>query len=140
MENKYQNKNIVFFDGVCNMCNGLVSFLVKNDRKNVLYYSSLQSDFANDLLMKQNVKYNDSNMTTIYFFKDGKLYSKSTAVLKIFSLLSPPFSIFAAIFLSIKTSWRDYLYEKISKNRYALFGKKETCRLPSKQEASRFIK
>lgn len=133
------NKNIVFFDGVCNMCNSLISYLIKKDKNKKLYYSSLQSEFAKQTLKNYNITYSDANMVTIYFLKNGVLYDESTAILKVFSLLSQPYSIFAKLFLKINTKFRNIIYRFISKNRYRIFGKKDTCRLPTKEEKEMFL-
>lgn len=134
-----KEQNIVFFDGVCNMCNGLVTYLMKKDQNHLLYYSSLQSEYAKDLLKKYNVEYDEDNMQTIYFFNEGKLYSHSTAILKIIAVLNPFYSGMSKFLLIINKTLRDKIYGFVSKNRYKFFGKKNTCRLPTKEEASRFL-
>ena len=131
-ENNLNDKNIVFFDGVCNMCNGLVSYLMKKDKNKVLHYSSLQSDFARQVLKQRNIVYGDDDMITIYFLTQGKLFSFSTAILKILSLLNPFYAASSKVLLLINRGLRDKIYGYVSKNRYKFFGKQDTCRLPTR--------
>lgn len=134
-----ERKNIVFFDGVCNMCNGFIDFLIRRDKKKLIYYSSLQSDFAKNTLKDYNIVYDETGLTTIYFFSDDKLYSQSTAILKILSLLKQPYPFISKVALLLKMSWRDKIYKYIAKNRYKIFGKRNTCRMPSKEEKAMFL-
>lgn len=134
-----EKKNIVFFDGVCNMCNGFIDFLIRRDKKKIIYYSSLQSDFAKNTLKDYNIVYDETGLTTIYFFSDDKLYSQSTAILKILSLLKQPYPFISKVALLFKMSWRDKIYKCIAKNRYKIFGKRNTCRMPSKEEKAMFL-
>ncbi|RRN76107.1 DUF393 domain-containing protein, partial [Pseudoxanthomonas sp. SGD-10] len=74
-------QSVILFDGVCNLCNGFVQFVIKNDPKEKFKFASLQSDFAGAELPKYNI--NPEIITTVILIEDGKLYSKSTAALKI---------------------------------------------------------
>jgi predicted DCC family thiol-disulfide oxidoreductase YuxK len=131
------NKNIIFFDGVCNVCNGYVNFVIRRNKKRDLYFTSLQSGFAKQFLSKMNM--DASEMSTIYFYKAGNLYSKSTAVLQICKHLTAPYPFFAAALLLVNRRLRDFFYERLAANRYKLWGKRETCRLPTPDERKMFL-
>lgn len=122
---------IILFDGVCNLCNSFVSFVVDNANSDKIKFISLQSDEADNLLKQNGV--NAIDYSTIYFLADGKLYSESSAILRIFSYLKMPYPLFRLAII-IPRFIRDYLYKVISRNRYRLFGKSDTCRIPSEKE------
>ena len=131
-----ENRNILFFDGVCTVCNKTIDFFIKKDDKNAIYYASLQSKFAKELLRKQSI---DSNkMDSILYFSKGKLHTKSSAILRAIKELS---FIYRVLFLLIiiPKFIRDFFYDLIAKNRYSLFGKSSTCRVPNESEIKRFI-
>tara|TARA_R110002050_G_scaffold296426_1_gene456405 strand:- start:55290 stop:55697 length:408 start_codon:yes stop_codon:yes gene_type:complete len=134
-----EQRNIIFFDGVCNLCNGFINYIIDKDKNKSIFYSTLQSDFAKTTLNKFDNLILDSNYTTIFYYSNNNLYSKSTAVLYVLSELSPFNKFIAKVLLLIPKFIRDYIYAIISKNRYKLFGKKETCRLPTKEEKQQFI-
>ena len=126
---------VVFFDGVCNLCNRSVDFLIRIDKKRKLKYASLQSDFAKNKLNIPPKELNDS----VVFLKNSKPYTRSEAIIKIlkevggfYKFIGTIFSIFPYWFLNI-------FYNYIAKNRYRFFGKKETCRVPTEEERDLFI-
>ena len=116
------NKQIILFDGVCNLCNKAVTFIIKRDEKNIFLFSSLQSETGKLLLKKHQLKEIDS----IVLIKNKKAYIKSEAVFEIIKELKG-FWCFLKVFRVLPLSFRDYLYTKLAKNRYRLFGKKESC-------------
>jgi len=112
-----REKNIVFYDGVCGFCNGLVVFLLKHERNNNMSYCSLQSEFAKSFLKDFNVPI---NIETIYYFSEGKLHKRSEAIKKITRNLKSPFLIIS-YFLAITPEFlREYFYKVFAKNRYAI--------------------
>jgi predicted DCC family thiol-disulfide oxidoreductase YuxK len=129
------NKPIIFFDGVCSLCNGFVDFIFRYDKNEKLIVASLQGETAKE---KLDLKYID-DLNTIVLLVDGEIYTKSTAVLKALGLMGMPWS-FLCVFLIIPKFLRDSIYNQISKNRYKLFGKKDSCRLPTESERKRFLK
>jgi len=137
-------KNVVFFDGVCGLCNSSVDFLIKIDKKNILIFSPLQSYFVGEVLAKFNIQLNLEQLDTIIYLgsNSNKIYVKSNAILEILKDLKNVWSVFY-IFKIIPTQLRDILYEYISKNRYNILGakfkKKESCRIPTPEERKRFI-
>jgi len=127
---------IVFFDGVCNLCNGAVQFIIARDRKNVFYFASLQSDTAKEKLKPIGVE--PEHVLSIVLLSEGKAYQQSSAVLRIARKLSWPWPVFYVLIL-IPPFIRDSIYRFIAHNRYRWFGKRESCWLPDPQLKSRFL-
>ena len=120
---------IVFFDGVCNFCNGSVNLLLKLDRRHKLRFASLQGETAKEELHPDVL----TNFDSIVFLKDGQVFFRSQAVFGILMTIGGLWKLMA-IFYIIPICWRDWLYNFIAKNRYKWFGKKEACRLPTEKE------
>ena len=134
-----EQRKIIFFDGECNLCNSFISYVINRDSNKSLYFCTLQSNLAKTLLNEYDSIILETNFSTIYYYSNNKLYSKSSAILHIFLELSILHKIIAKIALIIPKLIRDFIYTLISKNRYRLFGKKETCRLPTEDEKKQFI-
>ena len=134
--NKAQDKPIIFFDGVCNLCNSSVQFILKKDTNNVFLFSSLQSDAAKDILLQYNIENFDLN--SIILVENGIIYQKSTAILKIAKRLNG-ISKYAYVFIIIPKFIRDGIYSLIAKNRYKWFGKRDSCMLPTAALKLRFL-
>ena len=129
-------KTIVFFDGICNLCNGAVQFLLKRDKSKQFLFASLQSDAAKNILLQYNVK--KIKMDSILLIEDGKVYNKSTAVLKICKQLDWPWSMMSVAKV-MPLSFRDKAYNYIAKHRYNWFGNKNTCTMIIPKYKNRFI-
>ena len=125
-----QQRTIVLFDGVCNSCNFFVNFILRYDRKNQFLFSSLQSSAAQSLI--QNKSAFTESMNTIFVISEHSMFTSSTAIFKIFGLLGYPWNIML-IFSLLPKSLTDFVYNMIAKNRYRLFGKRQSCRIPSKK-------
>ncbi|HIG90235.1 MAG TPA: DUF393 domain-containing protein [Flavobacteriaceae bacterium] len=133
-----ENSKIVFFDGVCNFCNVTVDFVWKHNKSRSLYYVSLQSDVAKEKLLKRGV--NDIKLRTIYYDDGYSVYHKSQAIFMILTNLDGIFyPLLAKIALIIPRIISDYLYDIISKNRYSIMGKRDSCRIPSIEEEEYFL-
>ena len=132
-----QNK-IILYDGVCNMCDSTVQFILNRDQKKEIYYAGLQSAAAKQLLNGYGVKINNEQLGTVYYLKNGKVYTKSTAILKVSAELKGAWPLMA-IFLIVPKFIRDGVYDFIAKNRYKWFGRKDYCVLPSAEERSHFL-
>lgn len=128
-------KPILFFDGVCSLCNGFVDFLFRWDTKNLFLVSSLQGKTASEKLPEQFIK----DLDTFVVLIEGKTYVRSTAVLMVLRELSFPFNILGYAGMIFPRPFRDWVYNQISKNRYLMFGKSETCRLPTPEEKAKFL-
>lgn len=135
MEKKGHN-TIILFDGVCNLCNGAVQFLLKRDKTKQFMFASLQSDAAKYILLQYNVK--KLSMDSIVFIEDGKIYQKSTAVLRIIKYLNWPWTMISVASL-LPLRFRDKMYDFIAMNRYTWFGKKDTCIMMLPEYKNRFI-
>ena len=126
----------VFFDGVCNLCNRSVNFLISKDKKEVLKFASLQSDYAQNTIPKELL--NRENLDTIIVYSDGQFYDRSNAVLKLCKVLGGGFYVVLIGYL-IPRFVRDGLYRFIANNRYHWFGKQFQCRVPSPELKDRFL-
>ena len=126
----------VFFDGVCSLCNRGVNFLISKDKKGVLKFASLQSEYAQNVVPKALL--DRDNLDTIIVYTDGKFYDRSKAVLKLCKILGGGFYVFLIGYL-IPRFIRDGLYWFIANNRYYWFGKTEQCRIPTVDLKDRFL-
>lgn len=129
-----EQKPIIFFDGVCNLCNGAINFIIDRDKNGSFKFAPLQSSIAEKYISQSVIKNTDS----IIYWDSGKLYSKSSAALKIARNLDGFWKVFYA-FIIIPKFIRDYIYDIIAKNRYKWFGKRDSCRMPSQEIKNRFL-
>jgi len=136
-KNLSQNKKIILFDGICNLCNTSVQYIIKRDGKKIYSFASLQSDITKKILSQFNQK-SFNNYDSIILIENEKVYYKSTAALRIAKNLSGLNKILY-IFIIIPKPFRDFIYDFIAKNRYKWFGKKDNCMLPTPNMKSRFI-
>lgn len=129
-------KSVILFDGICNLCNASIDFILKRDKKNQFLVGALQEDAGKKLLSGFEVvpEYLDS----LVLIEDGKIYFRSTAALRIAKKLSGFWPIFYALII-LPIPIRDRAYDWIGRNRYRWFGKKNTCRLPTPQEKEKFL-
>lgn len=133
------NKHIILFDGVCNLCNSSVDFILKHDKNNRFYFASLQSDFGQALLMHYQM--DSTNFDTFLYYnpEKDKLYTRSTAALSVLPKLSPWYCKLVNLGFIFPVFIRDGIYNLISQNRYKWFGKKETCALIPSELKYRFL-
>ena len=127
------NRNIIFFDGECNFCNGTVDFIIKYDKSKYFAFSWLQSDYAKKYLGEKA-----KEMSTIMLIHNQKMYTKSSAIFEILKNLSYPVKILYVLKFFPKIV-RDFVYDIIAKNRYSIFGKSDFCQIPSKERRDLFI-
>lgn len=127
---------ILFFDGVCNLCNGVVAFLIKQDTKGVLKFASLQSEAAQRRLQPHGEL---KKLDSVVLLEDGQVFQKSIAVLKVLKRL-PWYWQWAQVFWIVPMSVRDVVYDWIAKNRYRWFGRQEQCMVPTPELKNRFLK
>jgi len=126
----------VFFDGVCTLCNRGVNFLIKHDKKGVLKFASLQSEYAQNVIPKALL--DRDNLDTIIVYTDGKFYERSKAVLKLCKVLGGGFYVVLIGYL-IPRFIRDGLYRFIANNRYRWFRRQSQCRVPTPDLKERFL-
>ncbi|HWU43532.1 MAG TPA: DCC1-like thiol-disulfide oxidoreductase family protein [Bdellovibrio sp.] len=122
-------RNVIFFDGICHLCNGFVDAVILRDKTHFFKFAPLQGTTAEQLLPLKDRQ----DFETIIYYESGKLYYRSTAVLKILSGLGGIYRL-SAIFWIIPASIRDFFYRIVAKNRYAWFGQRDFCRLPTPEE------
>ena len=131
------NKKIILFDGVCNLCNGAVNFVIKHDENDVFRYASLQSEIGKKLLSERGL--DEEKIDSVMLIEPGKaFYRKSTAALKIAEHLSGGFKLFK-IFMIVPSFLRDGIYDFIAGHRYKWFGKKDACMIPTPELKAKFL-
>ena len=135
-DNQIRN-SIIFFDGVCLLCHASVRFVIKNDPKARFSFASIQSPFAQEFLKARGI--DSQNLTTLFLFDEGEIFTESTAILKIASRLKFPWNLLR-VFILLPTPIRDPIYRWVARHRYQWWGKLETCSLPARNEESRFLK
>lgn len=130
-------KSVILFDGVCNLCNTSVQWIIEHDPKGLFVFASLQSTYGQTFLEKEHLKMD--SFDSIILIEGDHFYQKSTAALKIAQQLSAPYR-FLSVFLLIPKFIRDPFYSFIANNRYRFFGKQESCWLPTPELNDRFLK
>ena len=128
--------NVLLFDGVCNLCNGAVQFVLKRDKKAVVRFASLQSDKGQALLKQFNLPTQDFD--SFVYVRAGKAYTKSTAALYVARDIG---GIWQGLYplIYVPRFIRDAVYSLIARNRYKWFGKKESCMMPTPELKARFL-
>lgn len=126
--------SVILFDGVCNFCNSSVNFIIEHDKKGYFKFAPLQSEIGKTLVDKFGLRDVDS----IILVEDDKAYTYSTAALKFIKHLDGIWS-WAYIFIIIPRPIRDFFYKLFAANRYRLFGKKDTCMMPTPDIRARFL-
>ncbi len=127
--------DIIMFDGVCNLCNGFVKFIISRDKQNRYRFVYLQSPVAAELLRKYGIS---EKLKTIILIENGKVYDRSTAALRIARHLDRGWSWMYG-FIIIPKFIRDGFYRLIAKYRYRWFGKKTHCMIPTPEIKSKFL-
>lgn len=125
---------VILFDGICNLCNGSVNFIIDRDKHNRFKFAALQSDAAVRHLNKEP----GGELDSIVLIENGTVYKRSTAALRIARRLNGFWPILY-IFILVPPFIRDAFYNWIALNRYSFFGTSETCRVPTPELRDRFI-
>ena len=128
--------NIILFDGVCNFCNFWVDFIIKRDKDEIFKFASLQSDAGKTIAEKFLI--NRQDIDSIILIKGENYFIKSEAALEVVKELKSIWKIFYLLKV-IPRPLRDFIYDLIAKNRYAIFGKRDTCRVPTEEEKGKFV-
>lgn len=127
---------IILFDGVCNLCNSAVNFVIKRDKKSAIKFAVLQSSIAQELLKDQPIKAND--LSSFVLVEKGKILTRSTAALRVCRYLTGIWPLMYG-FIIIPKLIRDGIYNWVAKNRYHWFGKKDKCMVPTPEIKARFL-
>ncbi|WP_258104406.1 thiol-disulfide oxidoreductase DCC family protein [Marinoscillum sp. MHG1-6] len=128
--------NVLLFDGVCNLCNGFVNFIIDWDKDQKIRFASLQSDYGANLMSSYGL--DTTYFDSVVFVRKGQVYTRSRGALEVLRLLGLPWSILYAGII-IPGVVRDCLYNYIARNRYRWFGKRDTCRVPTPELRERFL-
>ena len=127
---------VILFDGVCNLCNASVNFVIDRDPRGYFRFAALQSDVSQKLMARHNLP--GTYFDSIVFIENGRAYTKSTAALRVARKMAFPWPIFYS-FIIIPGILRDPLYDWIGRNRYRWFGKQESCRIPTPELKQRSL-
>jgi predicted DCC family thiol-disulfide oxidoreductase YuxK len=131
------NKKIILFDGVCNLCNSFVQFVIKHDKKDVFRFVALQSDFGIEII--KNIGLENQNIdSVVLYIPKCTFYIKSNAALEICKNLNGIFKL-AVVLKVFPRFFRDFVYDFIARNRYRWLGKKESCMIPTPELKNKFL-
>lgn len=137
MVNFPEDKKIILFDGVCNLCNSTVQKIIENDKNDVFRFAPLQSDVGRQIINERGI--DTENLDSVILIEPGvAYYHKSTAAIEIARHLKKYSWI--RMFRPLPEGIRDGIYEFIANNRYKWFGKKESCMVPTPEQQSLFLK
>lgn len=137
MINVPNNKKLILFDGVCNLCNSSVQYVIKHDKKNLFLFAPLQSDIGQKLIKEYNIDSKHIDSVLLYTPEKGIIY-KSTAALGIAKDLGFPRNLMS-IFYVVPAFIRNIVYDFIAKNRYKWYGKKDACMIPTPELKRKFL-
>lgn len=131
---KANMKRIVFFDGICLLCNGFVDWSRPHFIVGEIFYAPLQGKTAKEILPMQ-----DLGLASIVYFRDGQIFKKSQAVLNLMSDMGGILKFLSLMLRAVPLVLADAVYDLVAKYRYRVFGQTETCRLPTPQEKPFFL-
>jgi len=132
-----KNKKIILFDGVCNLCNSSINYIIDHDKQDLFRFVSLQSDLGGTI--QEYLGLDSKSLDTIILYvPDEAYYIKSTAAIKIMSEFLGLWKLML-IFLIFPSSIRDVAYNYVAKNRYKWYGRQESCRIPTPKLKAKFL-
>lgn len=127
---------VILFDGVCNLCNRSVQFVIKHDTRNVFRFAALQSPYGRAHLPKFNI--HPDSLETIVLIAGNRCYQRSEAVLQVAKFLGGWWTMLYA-FKIIPAFIRDWGYRVVANNRYTWFGRQDQCMIPTPELKIRFL-
>jgi predicted DCC family thiol-disulfide oxidoreductase YuxK len=127
---------LILFDGVCNLCNASVQFIIAHDPQARFSFTSLQSDGGQHVL--NGFKLPNVDFDSFVYIRDGKVFQRSSAALHVLNDLGGLWKIMY-VFIIVPRPLRDWVYDLIARNRYKWFGKKESCMMPTPDLKKRFL-
>eukprot|EP01104_Vermistella_antarctica_P002258 TRINITY_DN1245_c0_g1_i1.p1 TRINITY_DN1245_c0_g1~~TRINITY_DN1245_c0_g1_i1.p1 ORF type:complete len:170 (-),score=20.03 TRINITY_DN1245_c0_g1_i1:98-607(-) len=136
MANAGTPNRILLFDGVCNLCEHSVNFVLDRNEASDIYFAPLQSEKGRALLREYKVPF---DMETVVFIEDSHAYTKSSAALRVSRHLTWPWPLLYYLFILIPVCLRDLGYNCVAKSRYSVWGKKDYCRMPTAALRARFL-
>jgi predicted DCC family thiol-disulfide oxidoreductase YuxK len=137
MINLPKHKKLILFDGVCNLCNASVLYVIKRDKKDLLMFAPLQSNIGKQIIKQYNLDTSKTDSILLYSKTNG-LSVKSSAALQIAKHLGFPNNLMS-IFFIVPPFIRNWVYDFIAKNRYKWYGKKDACMIPTPELKAKFL-
>ncbi len=132
-----ENKKIILFDGVCNLCNSAVQYVIKRDKKDIFRFAALQSEIGQKLLQERGIS--TSEIDSIILITPGiSYYTKSDAALKIMNVFGGTWKLLT-VFTWAPKGLRNIVYDYVAKNRYRWYGKKDACMIPTLELKAKFL-
>ncbi|MBL0238064.1 MAG: DUF393 domain-containing protein [Saprospiraceae bacterium] len=130
-------KHVILYDGVCNYCDAIVQFLIRVDKKNVFKFAHITSQTGSKILNKFGI---DSNLHDSFIYvKDQEYYMYSDGAGQVLLQLGGAYAVMGKILLAIPLTIRDAIYKWVARNRYKLFGRKQSCDIPSQSKLDKFL-
>ena len=129
---------VLLFDGVCNLCSSTVQFVIAHDKTDYFKFASQQSEAGEALMKEHGITIPEGDPLSLILIEDGKVYERSTGALHIARHLAFPFKL-GWVFIITPRFIRDWIYNVIAKHRYAWFGKKDVCMVPTPELRARFL-
>ena len=136
-EEEFKRRRIILFDGICNLCNGSVIFILEREKDLIFQFASIQSEVGQELLKWCGLP-SGYNQAVVYI-ENGRIYLGSTAALKIGQNLTFPWPLLSSVGFVIPKFIRDWVYNQIAQHRYQWFGKKDVCMVPTESLRARFL-
>lgn len=133
---KLEGHDIILFDGVCNLCNNAINFVIKRDPKNRFLYAPLQSISGKKLIKEHDIDI--ASVDSIILIRKDRAYIKSTAALFIAQKLSGLWPLMIAFYI-LPSFMRNWVYDYVARNRYTWFGKKDACMIPTPDLKAKFL-
>jgi predicted DCC family thiol-disulfide oxidoreductase YuxK len=131
-----QDKGIILFDGVCNFCNSSINFIIRKDDTDYFRFLTLQSEKGKAIVARHNL--DPENLQTVILLENGRIYTRSTAALRIARKLKGGWKLFYA-FIVVPALIRDMGYNLIAKYRYKWWGKQDACMVPTPEIRKKFL-
>jgi predicted DCC family thiol-disulfide oxidoreductase YuxK len=129
--------SVMLFDGVCNLCNGVVQFVLRND-PSYWHFASVQSRAGAALLEQHGITL-EAAMTRIVVVDRDEIYMGSSAILRVMTQLRAPWWVLGSVGMYVPALVRDTVYDWVASNRYGIFGQTDACMLPSPAVRARFL-
>lgn len=133
-----QDKQLILFDGVCNLCNNSVQYVIKRDKNNVFLFAPLQSEIGESIIETFNIDTEKTDSIMLYNPKTNSIKFKSSAALAIAKHLGFPSNVLV-VFYIVPPVIRNWVYNYVAKNRYKWYGKRDNCMIPTPELKSKFV-